>query len=74
MDVHKAWAWLKIIMTVISIVMLVVFLVGGYYYFKGSFAEEEAEDLDKLRTEFKEKIRQVILHGSVFDCVLCLLC
>jgi len=36
------------------------FRQGVYFYFKGNFAEEETEDLDKLRAEFTEMIKQVI--------------
>lgn len=70
MDVHKIWAWLKIIMTVVSVGVLVAFLVGGYFWFKGNLVGEETEELDGLRAEYKEKIKQVII-ANLFFCFNC---
>jgi len=70
MDVHKIWAWLKIIMTVVSVGVLVAFLVGGYFWFKGNLVGEETEELDGLRAEYKEKIKQVII-AKLFFCFNC---
>ena len=70
MDVHKIWAWLKIIMTVVSVGVLIAFLVGGYFWFKGNLVEEETEELDGLRAEYKEKIKQVII-AKLFFCFNC---
>ena len=71
MDVHKIWAWLKIIMTVVSVGVLVAFLVGGYFWFKGNLVGEETEELDGLRAEYKEKIKQVIIAKLFFLFQLC---
>lgn len=70
MDVHKVWAWLKIIMTVVSVGVLIAFLVGGYFWFKGNLVGEETEELDGLRAEYKEKIKQVII-AKLFFCFNC---
>jgi len=75
MDAKKIWTWVKIITTILSLLATAGLIIGGYFYFKPSFTEEEeivptgATKLDDFRTEFKTKMDQV--KSLILNVYLC---
>ena len=60
MDVKKIWTWIKIIVTLGSILGLIIALLAGYFYYKENILlDEETDSLETLKEEFKTKMDKV---------------
>lgn len=68
MDVHRVWAWMKVILTVTSLVVLIVLAIGGYFYYKDyTLVEEEVSDLEALKNDFKDQMGKVNIFAFIFN-------
>jgi len=52
---------MRVILTITALIVLITLAIGGYFYYKDNvLAEEEINDLEVLKNDFRDKMGKVI--------------